>query len=180
MEPKNAAERKKAFTNFLLLFCLCILLVMITGFFSVQVPFSENEKLKTKMAQLDREKEFSEKFTIKMKHVSVMLDSINITTPQEADRLEGRIKNEIDKLNLMVSDSMNKQDLYDLYIFSVHNIEDLQRSLKELRSKSGNDADVNLYKAQLEEAKQKAQDNYEKYLEKSKDLIECISTKKNN
>lgn len=180
MEPKNAAERKKTFTNFLLLFCLCILLVMLTGFFSVQVPFSENEKLKAKMAQLDREKEFSEKFTIKMINVSRMLDSIKTTTSQEVDRLEGKIKSEIDKLNLMVSDSMNKQDLYDLYIYSVHNIEDLQRSLKELRSKSGDDENINAYKVQLEEAKQKAQDNWEKYLEKSTELIQCISKLKNN
>ena len=175
MEPKNAADRNKAYAKFLIFFCLSILLVILTVFFSVQVPFSENEKLKTKMAQLDKEKDFSDRFTIKMINVSRMLDSINTTTPQEANRLEGRIKNEIEKLNSMVSDTINNRDLY---VFSVHNIEDLQRSLKELTSKSGNDAEVNVYKTQLEEAKQKAQDNYDKYIQKSQDLMECISQKK--
>lgn len=179
MEPKNAAERKKTFTNFLLLFCLCILLVMLTGFFSVQVPFSENEKLKAKVVQLEKEKEFLEKFTIKMKHVSVMLDSISNATAQEADRLEGRIKNEIEKLNSMV-DSMNKQDLYDLYMYSAHNIEDLQRYLKELRNKTGSDAELNNYKELLEKEKQKSNEYFVLFSNKATELIQCISAKKNN
>lgn len=167
MQPKNKDDRRKAFINFLLLFLLCMAIILTTVFFSVRVPFTENDKLRAKMEMIDKEREFTNKFTTQMIGVSRMLDSINKTSPQESILLEGRIENEISKLNAMVTDTVYNKDLY---INVVHNLGVLQQYLKEIRSKSDKDLDVNNFKAQLEKANEKAQDWYTKY-------IECISKK---
>jgi hypothetical protein len=75
-------------------------------FFSVRVPFSENDKLRAKMALIDKERAFTDEFTRKMINISRMLDSINKISLQEAELMDGRIGDEISKLNIMVSDTV--------------------------------------------------------------------------
>ncbi|MEO6231113.1 MAG: type VI secretion system TssO [Ferruginibacter sp.] len=167
MEPKNKEERKKTFINFLLLFVACIAVLITMVFFSVRVPFSENDSMRKKMEVIDKEREFAALFTTQFINVSRMLDTINRTSPQEQVRLEGRVESAISKLDAMVSDTTYNKDLY---INAVHNLGDLQLYLKEIRSKSDKDLDINSYKEQLDKANEKAQELYKKY-------IECLKQK---
>jgi Type VI secretion system, TssO len=167
MQPINKNERRSAFWNFLLLFVICFAIILTMVFFSVRVPFDENEKLHQKMAVIDKEREFSDKFTKKMIGVSRLLDSLDRVTPQESEILEGKIGQEISALNSMVADTtFNK----DLYLNVVHNLGDMQQYSKKVRNETDKDMDVNNYKSQLQKANEKAQEYYTKY-------IECLTKK---
>ena len=167
MQPININERRKAFWNFLILFIVCITIIITMVFFSVRVPFSENEKLHSRIKLIEKEREFSEKFTKKMIDVSRMLDTINRTSPQESEILEGRIGGEISNLNSMVSDTIYNRDLY---LNVVHNLGDMQQYSKKIRKEANKDMDVDNYKIQLQKAQEKANEMYAKY-------IECLTKK---
>ena len=167
MQPINITERRKAFWNFLGLFMVCITIILTMVFFSVRVPFSENDKLHSRIKLIEKEREFSEKFTRKMIDVSRMLDTINRTTPQEAEILEGRIGEQISSLNSMVADTTYNKDLY---LNVVHNLGDMHQYLKEIRRKGDKDSDLNDLKSLLQKAQDRAQEYYDKY-------YECLSKK---
>lgn len=162
MQPINIIERRKAFWNFLGLFMVCITIILTMVFFSVRVPFSENDKLHSRIKLIEKEREFSEKFTRKMVDVSRMLDTINRTTPQEAEILEGRIGEQISSLNSMVADTTYNKDLYRNV---VHNLGDLHQYSKKLRKELDKDNEVENYKSQLQKAQERANESYAKYLE---------------
>jgi hypothetical protein len=128
MEPKNKAERRKAFLNFLLLFIICTGIIITTVFFSLQVPFKQNDQLRKQMDEVERERDFSKRFTTQMVNVSRMLDSINATKPPESDRIDGKIKDEISKLDAMINDSLYNKEMY---LNVTHNLGDMQNYLKQ-------------------------------------------------
>src|SRR4051794_35468671 len=98
MQPINKNERKKAFTNFLILFLVSIAIITTTIFASIQVPFKENGQLLREQGIVERERAFEDKFINNFSAISSMLDTIN-TKAAKPDFLDVEISKNITKLN---------------------------------------------------------------------------------
>lgn len=147
MEPINRADRKKTFRNFLLLFILSIAIITTTIFFSIQVPFKQNDQLLTEMRIGAKDQEFSESFMNEMSGIAGMLDTIN-TKAQKPDLLDGQITENIKKLNVKVdADSAYHKNMYRSMVFV---LSDLQTAKKQLRDKTGTDANAGDLRKQLD------------------------------
>lgn len=145
MQPTNTTERRKAFINFLLLFLVCILIIVTTVFFSIQVPFKQNEQLRTDMSMVVKEREFSNHFMNETSNISAMLDTIN-TKAQKPELLDGIISESIRKLNIMVDgDSVYNKPLYKNIVLT---LADLSAAKKQLREQTGKDANAGELKKQ--------------------------------
>jgi len=147
MEPLNKADRKKSFTNFFLLFLLCVAILTTTIFFSTQIPFRQNDRLIKEMRAFVKEKEFSQEFMTEMTEIAGMLDTIN-TKASKPDLLDGRITEYINKLNLKIGpDSAGERKFYKNVVFV---LSDFQTAKKQLREITGKDLDVSEVRKQVE------------------------------
>ena len=130
MQPINKSERKKAFWHFLLLFVICIVIITTTIFFSIQVPFKQNNQLLRDKTISEREQDFSTRFMNQMSGITTMLDTIN-TKATRPDLVDYQINENIKKLSAMVAaDSVYNQGLY---VEIVRTLSDLSSAKKELR-----------------------------------------------
>lgn len=142
MQPLNANDRKKSFINFLLLFLLCIAIITVTIFFSIQVPFKQNDQLLKEMRSVTKEREFSISFMTQMTEIAGMLDTIN-TKAQKPDLLDGRISDNIKKLNLKIdADSVENQVMYRNIVFVLSDIQTAKKQLREITGKDLNADDL--------------------------------------
>src|SRR3954452_15026742 len=66
MKPLNRAERNNAFLGFLLLFLITIGIVITVVLFSIKVPFSENERLRSQVLIMQHEEDLSDSFRVAM------------------------------------------------------------------------------------------------------------------
>ncbi|MBS1755215.1 MAG: hypothetical protein KF825_08135 [Ferruginibacter sp.] len=147
MDPINKTDRRKAFTNFFFLFIVCILIITTTIFFSLQVPFKQNDRLLKEMRSYVKEREFSNDFMTQMSEIAGMLDTIN-TKATKPDLLDGRITESIKKLNLKIdADSANDKTLYRSIVFV---LSDIQTAKKQLRDMTGKDLNVDELRKQIE------------------------------
>lgn len=147
MDPINKADRKKAFTNFFLLFLVCIIIITTTIFFSLQVPFKQNDRLLKEMRSYVKEREFSTDFMTQMSEIAGMLDTIN-TKATKPDLLDGRITENIKKLNLKIdADSASDKTLYRSVVFV---LSDIQTAKKQLRDITGKDLNTDELRKQVE------------------------------
>jgi hypothetical protein len=148
MQATNKAERVKAFWNFLLLFIVCIGIIITTVFFSVQVPFRQNEQYREQMKALEKEREFSQQFMSQMLGITGMLDSIN-TKALKPDLLDGQITGDLRNLKIMTdADSSGSKVLYNAVIQTLY---DLQASKKQLRDLTGKENNLSDMRMQLTE-----------------------------
>lgn len=139
MQPLNKEERRKAFVSFLLLFILTTGIIVALVFFSIQVPFKQNDLLSKQMAEVQKEREFSQNFFVLMSDINGMLDTIN-TKSTRPDLLDGDITESIKKLNVKAnSDSTGNKNIYANV---VQILADLQSSKKQLRQAVGNNDNV--------------------------------------
>jgi hypothetical protein len=147
MKPINSAERKKAFTTFLVFFIVTVLVILTAVFFGVQVPFEQNDKLKEQLAKFEKEKQFSEDFAQGLADTKKLLDSVNRAGVQP-ELVDGKITENLKKLNAMAdNDSVSqKKFCQDL----VQDFADLQMAKKQLRDASGKDANLSQYLQQIE------------------------------
>lgn len=149
MEPINKADRRKTFTKFLLFFILTILIITTTIFFSIEVPYKQNDQLLTEMRTEARDQEFSESFMIDMQAIYAMVDSLG-TTAQRPDLLDSKITTEIKRLNAKVeADSAFHKSMYRSVVFILN---DLQTAKKQLLDFTGKSSDANDLRKQLETA----------------------------
>ena len=147
MQPINTNDRKRAFINFLLLFLLCIIIITATIFFSIQVPFKQNEQLRRELRTVTREREFSSDFTTQMADIAGMLDTIN-TKALKPDLLDGRITESIKRLNLKIdADSASDKTMYRSVVFI---LSDIQTAKKQLRDMTGKDLNADDLRKQIE------------------------------
>ena len=138
MDPLNKADRKKAFTNFFLLFLLCLVIITTTIFFSLQVPFKQNDRLLKEMRTYVKEREFSTDFMTQMSEIAGMLDTIN-TKATKPDLLDGRITENIKKLNLNIdADAAIAKTLYRSVVFVLSDIQTAKKQLRDITSKDLN------------------------------------------
>lgn len=147
MQPLNKNERRKAFWNFLLLFLVSITLITTTIFFSINVPFKQNDRLLKEMRSYVKEREFSTEFMTQMSEVAGMLDTIN-TKATKPDLLDGRITESIKKLNFKIDiDSATDKTLYRSVVFV---LSDIQTAKKQLREITGKDLNADDLRKQIE------------------------------
>lgn len=147
MDPINKADRKKAFTNFFLLFLVCIIIITTTIFFSLQVPFKQNDHLLKEMRSYVKEREFSTDFMTQMSGIAGMLDTIN-TKATKPDLLDGSITENIKKLDLKIGqDSAGDRKLYKNIVFV---LSDIQTAKKQLRDITGKDLNADDLRKQVE------------------------------
>ncbi len=147
MQPLNKSDRKKTFTNFLLLFLLCIAIITTTIFFSIQVPFKQNDRLIKEMRSYVKEREFSTDFMTQMSEIAGMLDTIN-SKALKPDLLDGRITESIKKLNLKIdADSASDKTLYRSVVFI---LSDIQTAKKQLRDITGKDLNADELRKQID------------------------------
>lgn len=150
MEPLNKTTRKKAFTNFLVLFLLCILIITTTIFFSFQAPIKQNEQLLKDSRSYTKDKEFSSAFMSEMSNIAGMLDSIN-TKATKPELLDGNITESIKKLNAKIDEESTTDKAF--YSSMVFLLSDIQSAKKQLRENTGKDMNAGELRQQLESLK---------------------------
>lgn len=155
MQPINKSQRAKAFLNFFLLFILSIAIIITTVFFSMRVPFKQNDELRKQISIVQRDRVFSANFLTEMSGIVAMLDTVNNTS--KADFLDNEISQNISKL----SSKVNDDPVYDknLYMSIVQNLVDFQLAKKQLRNLTAKVDDVNELKRQNEQLSARLQDS---------------------
>ncbi len=152
MQPLNKAERSKAFLNFILLFLLCIAIIVTTVFFSVQVPFRQNDQLRTEMGTVTTDRQFANNFSAELAVITAMLDSIN-TKSLKPELLDANISERLKKLNVMAdNDAVTNKPMYQNIVL---NLADLQSAKKQLRDFTGKDANMDDLRKQLDDMTRK-------------------------
>lgn len=158
MEPKNTSERSKALRNFLIFFIITIALIAAAVFFSIQVPFKENEQLTKQMEVVNNERAFSEKFESNINDVMRLFDTLNIKGAN-IDLIDGKISEKLQSLTAMIdSDSSFASDpsagtIKELYTTMVTNMSNFRNAKKEVREATSNETTLGDYKQQVQSLK---------------------------
>lgn len=147
MQPKNKSERTKAFINFLLLFVLSIAIILTTVFFSIQVPVKQAVDLRRQINKVENERAITSQFITKMSEIVGMLDTIN--TSRDAVSLDGKIKENLDKLRAKA----DADTVYDQLLFQnvVKNMYDLYTAKKQLRESTSKEDRVKELEKKIED-----------------------------
>lgn len=156
MEPKNKVERKKTFYSFLLLFFLSTAIIVGLAFSSTRVPIKVNSLLQKQVEASDHEREFSINFLSQMTNIAILLDTINATSSNSADVIDGKISMGVQKLTILIDmDSVQNKELYRSVL---QNLSDLQLAKKQLRKSTEGGSDINSLKRDNENLENKLQD----------------------
>jgi uncharacterized coiled-coil DUF342 family protein len=151
MEPINNTERRKAFTSFFTLFLTTIALVVALVFFSVQVPFKDNAKLRKAIAKLDKEKIQADQFSSKLQESIDLLDGVNqsdINVLQVSSDLQIRL-NELSAIG--DNDSTMFKTLYNNVRTCMFKLQDATVKLKNAGNADQNIQSLNNTIAQLQQ-----------------------------
>lgn len=150
MQPLNKTIRKKTFSNFLLLFLVCIAIIITTIFFSFQAPLKQNDLLLKESRSYVKDREFSRSFMAEMSNVAGMLDTIN-TKATKPDLLDGIITEGIKRLNAKIeTEAASDKDFYNNMVFL---LSDIQSAKKQLRENTGKDQNADALLQQIETLK---------------------------
>ncbi len=156
MEPKNKTERKKTFYSFLFLFLLSTSIIVLLAFSSTRVPVKVNSLLQKQVEVSDHEREFSINFLSQMTNIVALLDTVNATSSNNADLIDGQISMGVQKLTILIDmDSVQNKELYRSVVL---NLSDLQRAKKQLRKSTEGDGDINSLKRENEMLDNKLED----------------------
>ena len=146
MEALNTKERNDAYASFLVFFLITIALLLLAVFFAYQVPFKENERMRSQLKRYDHETEFMNSFLVKMTETKGLLDSVNLPTAQ-APVIDGKIAEQIKQMGSMVSgDSIRDKRVYENIIQTVIGLQDAK---KLLRTSSATETDLGSVQQQL-------------------------------
>ena len=144
MQPTNKAARAKAFVNFLIFFAVTIILVLAAGYYSVQVPFKQNEQLRQESENAKNERAFASTFQKKLEEVLSTLEIVNDEKyASEADSYDSQIGEKITDLGAMLSkDSITNKAFYRSVITALTASRIAKKDLREAKSKSAQSADL--------------------------------------
>ncbi len=151
MKPKNTKERKSSFIKFLLLFILTTATIMAAVFFNFRVPQKENELLKERAKNVEREMRFQKGFANEVKVLQGMIDSLDLPG-QNVSFLNELIGG---KLAEMQSSIPRKDSTYryDMYTGIIETFSDLQETKKELKSLDNAKKRIEEYEETLEKTR---------------------------
>lgn len=153
MRPINEAERKRAFLNFLLLFVVTVAVILIAVFFSVQVPFKENDRLRKEKDLADNEKAALYLFEAKMQETMNLLDSINMSN--NAYRYSNYVEENIRKMSAMISDS---SDVKSICTKVTDNLKSLQTAYDQIKKSTNSSAELAEKEREIQQLKAEARD----------------------
>ena len=146
MKPVNQAERRRAFTNFMLFFIATIALIIAAVFFSVQVPFKQNNKLQAQVSAIENEKSLAERFANKLNETMGYFESVN-KPDMQSEMLNDKITQNLSAMTSMISvDSTMFKGLYQNVITTLY---EYQGAKKDLRGASSLDASVGELQSKL-------------------------------
>ncbi|HEX5150739.1 MAG TPA: type VI secretion system TssO [Parafilimonas sp.] len=136
MKPLNQAARKNAFFRFLLFFIITVGVIVATVFFSIQVPFEENKKMKKDIADYQNQQKFMMQFSGKLTDLQTLIDTLQ--TPNiQTELIESKIKLAIGDLQAFKEKTMPGNDnIYARMIDALSKLESTNISLINLRSQS--------------------------------------------
>lgn len=132
MKPLNQAERTNAFLRFLLLFIITVALILTVVFFSVKVPFKENEQLRQDMARIKSERQLSESFNTAVKEIADELNKFDASKDPPAAKY-AKIKLGIDKMSGLLKNMPNAD--YSVNMFIVQILGDLNEAKLKLTAR---------------------------------------------
>jgi hypothetical protein len=136
MKPLNQAERRSAFLKFLLFFIITIAVIVTTVFFSIQVPFAENKKMKNDIADYQNQQKFMMQFSGKLTDLQTLIDTLQ-TPNLQTDLIENKITLAIGDLQAFKEKTMPGNDnIYAKMIDALSKLKSANISLVNLRSQS--------------------------------------------
>jgi Type VI secretion system, TssO len=133
MKSVNQAERRKAFSNFLLMFIITIALVVTAVFFGTRVPFAENEKMKEQINAYQNDRLFAEKFSAKISDIQALLDTLGGPNTQ-TEFINNQVNSLLADLQAMKDKTITGND--NIYAKTLHALYNLQTAKYSL-AKSG-------------------------------------------
>jgi len=150
MQPINQAQRRSAFLNFLLLFVITLAVIMVVIFFSIQVPFAENKKMKDQLNAFKENKAFEKKFSSAMTDPQTLLRQANVSDPSFASTSNqvGGLLTQLDKLRTSSQDSsISGSD--NIYYKTLQALYDLKVAKDNLANAGQQTADVTKLQEQI-------------------------------
>jgi hypothetical protein len=155
MQPQNTAERKKAFSRFLILYIITTAIIIGAVYFGIQVPFQQNKKLQEQLAGIEKERDFGRAFFTQLSDAKALLDSVNRPGVQ-SELVDGQIDSKLQQLTAMIEkDSVSEKRLYQEIIKTYFEIKD---DKKRIRAAGDKDAQAAEFEAQLSQWKTKYDD----------------------
>jgi hypothetical protein len=155
MEPLNKDARRKSFTSFLTLFLITIGLVVALVFFSVQVPFKDNEKLRKEVIKFDKEKMQAERFSLTLKETMDLMEKLSVSGDiNNSGRLDAEVTKKINEMYAL--GGADSTVLKTLYSDVVTVMFQLQAANGRLRNASSADQDIEALRAELNQWKMQA------------------------
>lgn len=157
MDILNKKERTSAFLLFLLMFIITTGVLFFAIFFNYRLPLKENEVLKNENDKILAEFNFQKKFSEKIEHIGVLIDSLD-KSPESFQFIEQNISFELVELKEKIpANSDQSLKLYDNVILTVT---DLVNAKKLLLQVNDSKKEIDMLNTQIKA-----------YEEENKDLI---------
>lgn len=126
MKPLNQSERQKAFWRFLMFFVVTVGVILTTVFFSVAVPFKQNDELTRQMDAMETERDFLATFENKVQETANLIDTVNMVKyPMSVD---ADINKNIDDMYRMVKDSLSVKNLCIIILDNLTNLHEAKKA----------------------------------------------------
>jgi len=146
MDILNKKERTSAFLLFLLMFIVTTGVLFFAIFFNYRLPLKENEVLKNENDKILAEFNFQKKFSEKIEHIGVLIDSLD-KSPESFQFIEQNISFELVELKEKIpADSDQSLKLYDNVILT---ITDLVNSKKLLLQVNDSKKEIDMLNTQI-------------------------------
>lgn len=132
MDILNRKERTSAFLLFLLMFIITTGVLFFAIFFNYRLPLKENEVLKSENDKILAEFNFQKKFSEKIEHISVLIDSLD-KSPESFQFIEQNISFELVELKEKIpADSDQSLKLYDNVILTITDLVNTKKLLLQV------------------------------------------------
>jgi len=132
MDILNKKERTSAFLLFLLMFIVTTGVLFFAIFFNYRLPLKENEVLKNENDKILAEFNFQKKFSEKIEHISVLIDSLD-KSPESFQFIEQNISFElVDLKEKIPADSDQSLKLYDNVILTITDLVNTKKLLLQV------------------------------------------------
>ena len=132
MDILNKKERTSAFLLFLLMFIITTGVLFFAIFFNYRLPLKENEVLKNENDKILAEFNFQKKFSEKIEHISVLIDSLD-KSPESFQFIEQNISFElVDLKEKIPADSDQSLKLYDNVILTITDLVNTKKLLLQV------------------------------------------------
>lgn len=170
MKPINTAERQNAFWRFLLFFIITMAVIITAVLFSVQMPMRQNEQLRTQMLAIEKERNLTDSFNVKMMETMQFLEEVN-KQPGNDIIYEPRIKTNLmtmTGMTLGLDTTVNR--LNSIYMNIVRALDGLQFAKEQIRDATSKDKDLAKHEQQIADLNtelKRCQDANERYQQRA-------------